>query len=262
MHINIGGGSEDSIKKRLGDLEGMANITFAWMVDRCQPFLDFNPMSMIGIIRNYSLMSNEVLAEEKKKGMKSRDIGWGTGPFLDSYEGIEDTAAGQECRRPGAYYKGHLTRECFHPVVQHLLEQGRGDDGFHPEVLEGFSREENEPKGGGNGYTWRKTYKPVSLWVHQRLWNFLSRKVVWSGKEELAVEIPEFVIPREIFKPGVKGGQKPFHVEREWIKFCCDGWREGLSKEQQELEKSIKRDHKAEQFIQKLDKANRNCPGF
>ena len=35
VHINVGGGSDDGLKeieKTKGDLESMANITFAWMV--------------------------------------------------------------------------------------------------------------------------------------------------------------------------------------------------------------------------------------
>lgn len=46
VHINIGGGSDETLKeekKSEGDLESMANITFAWMVDRVREvsLLDF-----------------------------------------------------------------------------------------------------------------------------------------------------------------------------------------------------------------------------
>jgi len=42
VHVNIGGGSEDELKtKSKRNLESMANTTFAWMVDRCRPFLRF-----------------------------------------------------------------------------------------------------------------------------------------------------------------------------------------------------------------------------
>lgn len=74
------------------------------MVDRCQPFLDFNLMNIIGTIQSYSLATAEVLAaDDRTKPNEKRKVGWGTGPFIDSYVGIEDTAAGEEDRRPGVY---------------------------------------------------------------------------------------------------------------------------------------------------------------
>ncbi|PYH45897.1 T6SS phospholipase effector Tle1-like catalytic domain-containing protein [Aspergillus saccharolyticus JOP 1030-1] len=37
-HINVGGGSSDTLKNE-GDLEEMSNIVFAWMLDRIKPFV-------------------------------------------------------------------------------------------------------------------------------------------------------------------------------------------------------------------------------
>ncbi|KNG50088.1 hypothetical protein TW65_03007 [Stemphylium lycopersici] len=48
VHINIGGGTdeegkeEDSKDEGKTDLEGLANVTFAWMVDQCRPYLAFD----------------------------------------------------------------------------------------------------------------------------------------------------------------------------------------------------------------------------
>jgi uncharacterized protein (DUF2235 family) len=46
VHVNVGGGSDDPFKDKMGDFESIANMTFAWMVDRCAPFLSFNYISL------------------------------------------------------------------------------------------------------------------------------------------------------------------------------------------------------------------------
>ena len=58
VHINIGGGSDDGLKEltaQVGDLEGMANITFAWMVDRVRQFtkLKFNDEMLKYVVARY-----------------------------------------------------------------------------------------------------------------------------------------------------------------------------------------------------------------
>lgn len=280
VHINIGGGSEDSLMKRLGDLEGMENITFAWMVDRCQPFLDFNPMNIMGTIRSYSLATAEVLAaDDKTKPNEKRKAGWGTGLFIDSYDGIEDTAAGEEDRRPGAYLNPKppvdkqsgapgayttvdLTKECTRPVVEHLIQQGRGGGKFQPNVLKGFSHERNGEAGEGKGCTWKKTYHPTNLWFHQRVWNFVNRRILWDGKENLSVEIPEFVIPRVVSIPKHEAGRKLLQAERELIKYCSEAWQHVLTKEQQVNEEKMQRDDSALRFPEKPDADNKNHATF
>ena len=58
VHINIGGGSDDALReltKQLGDLEGMANVSLAWMVDRVREFtkLKFNDNTLDIIVARY-----------------------------------------------------------------------------------------------------------------------------------------------------------------------------------------------------------------
>ena len=58
VHINIGGGSDDALReltKQLGDLEGMANVSLAWMVDRVREFtkLKFNDKTLDIIVARY-----------------------------------------------------------------------------------------------------------------------------------------------------------------------------------------------------------------
>ncbi|KAJ9645695.1 hypothetical protein H2201_007490 [Coniosporium apollinis] len=207
-------------------------------------------------IQSYSLATAEILADtDKTKLNEKRKAGWGTGPFIDSYDGIEDTAAGEEDRRPGAYTKVRLTRECMHSAVEHLRQQGRGGGKFEPNVLAGFSRDVNGPHV-------EEDVPPRNFWFHQRVWNFVNRKVLCNGKEDLAVEIPEFVIPRVVSKTGSEDGPKLFQAERELIKYCSEGWKIGLTKEQQEKEEKIKRDDSALRFLEQLDAGNKNHARF
>ncbi|EON65629.1 hypothetical protein W97_04868 [Coniosporium apollinis CBS 100218] len=121
---------------------GNTNLIQYWFPG-VHPFLDFNPMNIMGTIRSYSLATAKVLAADgKTKPNEKRKAGWETGLFIDSYDGIEDRAAGEEDRRPGAYPNPKppvdkqsgapgvyttvdLTKECMHLVVEHLIQQGR-----------------------------------------------------------------------------------------------------------------------------------------
>lgn len=59
MHINIGGGSSDVLeedKKHLTDMESMANITYAWMIDRVRENTDllFDGNALTEVVLRYS----------------------------------------------------------------------------------------------------------------------------------------------------------------------------------------------------------------
>lgn len=54
VHINVGGESIDGLKSTpKGDLESMANTTFAWMVDRCRPYLHYKERVLSFITTQY-----------------------------------------------------------------------------------------------------------------------------------------------------------------------------------------------------------------
>ena len=101
MHINIGGGSDDGLKaltEQAGDLEGMANISLAWMVDRVRENtpLKFNDKTLDVIVARYmdnmaQVLHREVQANAASKGSWfSSEVaitfrGWGVGPMTDSW---------------------------------------------------------------------------------------------------------------------------------------------------------------------------------
>ena len=140
VHINIGGGSDDSLKGNVGDLESMANITFAWMVDRVREVsnLDFEMAFITNIMDNYAEGLEKLLTRNatnqsgwpwKKQPTPKVYRGWGVGPIHDSFDSQELIAkviGGSRIRTPGQYsltkngksigLTPERTREYIHPV--------------------------------------------------------------------------------------------------------------------------------------------------
>ena len=101
VHINIGGGSDDGLKEltqQAGDLEGMANISLAWMVDRVREStpLRFNDRTLDVIVARYmdnmaQVLHRDVQANAASKGSWFKSEvpitfrGWGVGPMSDSF---------------------------------------------------------------------------------------------------------------------------------------------------------------------------------
>ncbi|KAH6666785.1 hypothetical protein B0J14DRAFT_434891, partial [Halenospora varia] len=127
-HINIGGGSDDMLKERKGDFESMANITFAWMIDRVQQYtsLGFSDDAMFDIIDCYATNITAVIKKENPLEGKTHNQvykGWGIGPDVDSMDTLQ-AAAGSITRTPAQYIEGErVTNEYVHPVVAFALDK-------------------------------------------------------------------------------------------------------------------------------------------
>ncbi|KAJ4356011.1 uncharacterized protein N0V89_004037 [Didymosphaeria variabile] len=175
VHINNGGGSSDTLKNE-GDMEEMANITFAWMLDQIRPYLAINETVIHQEYRNRQIYIDELneivrkYQEDKRKqeeahveetyaqsfrrlasnaasyvthplskkgpDLRRRDYGWGTGTIIDSYTAMY-YANGSQARTPGAYHKDK----------KHAAP-GLTNEQVHPSV--GFrmfaTKEEKDPK--------------------------------------------------------------------------------------------------------------------
>ena len=86
VHSNVGGGYDD------GDL---ANITFAWMMSRMEPFIDFYPDYMMKQYQNNKQFY-------RNTGQKSR--WWSFGEIYASARGLYGLA-GRTTRTPGNYFR-------------------------------------------------------------------------------------------------------------------------------------------------------------
>lgn len=149
-HINIGGGSDDTLRKE-GDMEEMSNITFAWMLDQIKPYVSLHEEYIIEereaseyfiakLIESppddaswgawaqrkaasiASIFKTPTTTSDKQVD-KRRSYGWGTGPMQDSFT-LFYYLNGSSRRTPGRYdsfdKKGNLRGETFefiHPVV-------------------------------------------------------------------------------------------------------------------------------------------------
>ena len=91
VDVNIRGGSEDRLKKTpKGDLEIMANTTFAWMVDRCRPYLHFEEKVLNLVTAQYF----EVLSKLTSRSTETQEIGWGVGPYQKDFKGLVPAVIG------------------------------------------------------------------------------------------------------------------------------------------------------------------------
>ena len=141
VHINVGGGSDDTLKGTKGDLESMANITFAWMVDRVREVsrLDFEMKFITDIMDRYAEGLQKLLTRDAERNSgwpfwKSPPApkvyrGWGVGPIHDSFDSqdaVAKTVGGSRIRTPGQYaierdgkpvpLDPEQSREYIHPV--------------------------------------------------------------------------------------------------------------------------------------------------
>ncbi|KAG9002322.1 hypothetical protein FRB93_011748 [Tulasnella sp. JGI-2019a] len=139
VHVNSGGGSDKNLLALVSqdnateggspaafneetDMEELADITFAWMVDQCRPFLSFDSQYLAQT------------ATQHKNLLKARHHpepapGYAVGPIKDSYIPILGYfMGGSSFRTPGQYndrnknydpnYISYDTNECFHPSVR------------------------------------------------------------------------------------------------------------------------------------------------
>jgi len=153
------------LKDRKGDFESMANITFAWMVDRVQQFTDlaFEEEALFTIIERYAENITEIIKKQNVANNKDSSqvyAGWGLGPQVDSMT-MAMMVAGSVVRTPAEYFENRATNEYIHPVVGFALENPGNK--WKPKSLNGFkriqstvSKDASPPK----GYMWQKIFTP------------------------------------------------------------------------------------------------------
>ncbi|KAG8527822.1 uncharacterized protein KY384_007976 [Bacidia gigantensis] len=226
VHVNIGGGSSDALKKtdkQRGDLENMANTTFAWMVDRCRPFLHFDEKALSWILIAYF----DSLAKLISRSDKTEKSGWGIGPIVPTTGGINNIG-GYEDRTPG-HYPGKIdSREYIHPVVYHAQA---ANTGWKCGALEGFVRTSLGP---GKGFSWVKTYKAKN---DDQGWLEWARSLGRQAKKTEAavtVTLPEFIIPKMVIQQSAHSVQRYYASPLERLlvlKGFKPEWKDELVKE-------------------------------
>ncbi|KXJ86061.1 hypothetical protein Micbo1qcDRAFT_219905 [Microdochium bolleyi] len=220
VHINCGGGNSDVLEDRLGDFEQIALISFAWMVERCRPFLQFEERLRKRSVRDRMALVVPVVAEIQRNEWKDYGtsmrplwrgldsvglykaslrkfgdktvVGWAEGPIVDSYT-ASMKLTGSQVRTPGDYryapddtereHRLGETNEFIHPSVAYRM---RAVDKYDPDALKGYKRTWRQDK---KQWVWSKPAMPAS----KGSW------YPWSGKQPAveAIEVPEYSIPAE-----------------------------------------------------------------
>lgn len=265
VHVNIGGGSGDGLKsKSKGDLETMADTTFAWMVDRCRPFLRFEEKVLTHIMAEYfdslarlNIRHKEAQAEDP--GLNEGNYGWGVGPFQKDFKGLFNYVSGEVVRTPGHYLNKPDTREYIHFVVFHAQKA----QSYTSRALEGFDR---KPNGDGQGHSWVKTYRPddVESWSD---WagSLFNRRTVTKEATAITVTIPEFVIPKMVAQQGSFTHDKYWANPLERLLIHRNLWPEDQIQQAFESEEQfrkrvdiVKEKKSASEYLMQLDHDNRN----
>ena len=139
----MGGGYRDS---------ALADLTLAWMMDQCRPFLNFDPDYLIA---REGYMEPE---DDDEKGRYDTEYqGWGLGMCYDPYR--EGRIWVWKTRTPGGY--GGRTNEEMHASVRERWETSRqngcglttGPAVWNPKALEGFMPKQIE---GSEEWEWVK----------------------------------------------------------------------------------------------------------
>ncbi|KIK54067.1 hypothetical protein GYMLUDRAFT_249828 [Collybiopsis luxurians FD-317 M1] len=158
VHTNVGGGYQD---------QAIADLTLAWMIDRCRPFLDFDSKYINLVVdldhQPWKIYSNDRPSRLKDpvNGYDREYQGWGRGRWYDSYS--QGQTWTWKYRTPGAYTddgETKKTNETIHPSVLARWQSSRKEGGelrdgpgvWDPKALKGF-----EPRKGADGsWEWVK----------------------------------------------------------------------------------------------------------
>lgn len=229
----------------------MANTTFAWMVDRCRPFLRFEEKVLNFITRQYF----DKLQKLTDRSTETQTSGWGVGPYQKTFKGLPNLIMGEVVRMTGHYPEKPDDREYIHPVVFHAMENQK----YASRALEGFTRVSN---GDGQGHSWVKTYKPKNKQSWGEWAGFRSRTVK-KTEDYVIVNIPEFVIPKMVVQQGSHSHERYYASPLERLLILRNLWNDDQTKRAFESEEqfrqrknSIVEKQAASGYLTRLDKDN------
>ena len=247
MHINVGGGNSDQLeanKKHLTDMEAMANITYAWMIDRVRQYTDlvFNEEELKEIVLRYSDAQQALITQDDTCHGGRAYQGWGMGPVADSWEGMK--LGGSKVRSPGHYPEKGKTFEYIHPVVAYAKRENAPKH-YDSAAMKDFDRTRREDS-KNPGFDWKKSYidgRPRMAWLLDKL-DWLIGKPAWAQGTAKPVTIPEYKIPQDT-------------ASMQWIERSLLKQSSVADSENDNLdEASMRAFSETENFIRQLDRDN------
>jgi hypothetical protein len=145
VHTNVGGGYPD---------QALADITLAWMIERCQRFLAFHPTYTDLVVELHQHPDRKSTRRETKENTWAKVYGgWGRGWLYDSYGESQYVVQlqGWKYRRPGEYGAkdgasgcSANTKETIHASVRERwnnkgwLKDKKSPAEWRPEALNGL----------------------------------------------------------------------------------------------------------------------------
>ena len=131
VHINCGGGSDD----KGADVEGLANITFAWMVEQCRSHLAFKDTAIASIQTYEQALRDENFDygpdDEKKKGWLDSAKDWAHwGAQKVGLEKVKDPYAWPVIPNPKNEPLVKATNIVRNPVVRTPYASGQSSDSY------------------------------------------------------------------------------------------------------------------------------------
>lgn len=254
-----------------GDMETMANIVFAWMVDLVEKStqLAFDPIFMNDLVKKQERILSQLSTTQNVVDNQNIPYrGWGVGSINDAFTGVKRFTLPimGENRKPGQYFDVGTTHEYIHPIVHFSLSHPR--TGYKPAALEGFERkpipdastfakfhpykQAPSPGNGNFGYYWeKKTSECSASRISKYLWHSHD-----DDPEKVVTQIPEFQIPRD--------NDDFDSMERRLIlvkPLRCGPWVAVRTKQDEELAERVAKQLEedavaAEKFLQQLDVDN------
>ncbi|KIM22601.1 hypothetical protein M408DRAFT_332846 [Serendipita vermifera MAFF 305830] len=170
VHTDVGGGYER-------DYRDISDLSFAWMVDMCWPYLNFSHLSEI--LKRPTLIEDdkEKSLEARMKEVAPKDSPWGLTAAHDELKrSIMFLLGGWTSRKPKQYYLDKrfgpdgerfpdgqrvVTHEYIHASVRRRMIKSPHPDGspWQPPSLDGFILEKD-----GDEWKWVKTIKVKGKW--------------------------------------------------------------------------------------------------
>lgn len=144
VHTNVGGGYPD---------QAIADLTLAWMIDLCRPFLDFDTR-YIGTLVDLNHQPWKIRSKHREANPDGFDRvyqGWARGKQYDSYKKGQTWT--WRYRTPGGYSASvDRTCEVVHASVRERWSARPENRDWRPPALKGF-----EPKQSAGGrWEWVK----------------------------------------------------------------------------------------------------------
>lgn len=192
VHTNVGGGYPD---------QHLADLTLAWMVDRCSSFLDFDwkinipmrlglhhqPNTIVSSIRDKAAIEQKKQAGGKDK-IDRLYPGYALGQQYDSYHDGIMPLLWWEVRTPGEYVAGGVkSEEKIHKSVRERWQNYKDEKGnrWLPDALKGFEPKQVNRPGEKEKWQWIRPGKPATLWSSEI-------KAVHIDEEEFTTNVDSF----------------------------------------------------------------------